>query len=126
MRTGLDRSAALIPGLAALVLLIVPAIGCGGGESYEPADAPAETSEVEAPADPEPGLEAKLALADEVDGTADKVVSRCPACGLGMDGSPDHALTVAGYELHFCSEGCRDGFAEDPEAKILALAIPEG
>ncbi len=69
---------------------------------------------------------AKLAKADLLDGTEDNVVHRCGGCQLGMDGDETNALTVGKYQMHFCSSDCLDGFAKDPSANILALAIPEG
>ena len=69
-------------------------------------------------------VEARLAKADALDGTVDKVVSKCPACGLAMDGKSEHALEVAGYTLHFCSDQCNAKFAKDPTKEVLALKIP--
>ncbi len=69
-------------------------------------------------------MEAKLARADSFDGKTDKVVSKCPSCALGMDGSSAHALKVSGYELHFCSADCKTGFEKDTTKAVLALKIP--
>jgi YHS domain-containing protein len=69
-------------------------------------------------------VEARLAKADALDGTVDKVVSKCPACRLAMDGKSEHALEVAGYTLHFCSDQCKAKFAQDPTKEVLALKIP--
>ena len=55
-----------------------------------------------------------LAAADEVDGKADKVVSKCLMCNLGMDGSTDHTATHEGYTFHMCSAGCKTVFEKDP------------
>ena len=71
-------------------------------------------------------VEAKLAKADLVDGTADKVVSKCAGCALAMDGKSENALKVSGYTIHFCSDGCKKGFEEDTTKSILAMTIPEG
>jgi YHS domain-containing protein len=38
-----------------------------------------------------------------------------------MDGKADHALTVSGYSMHFCSDHCRENFSKDTAKKILAL-----
>ncbi len=70
-------------------------------------------------------VEAKLAKADQVDGTTDKIVSKCPACELAMDGKSEHALQVSGYTLHFCSEKCKTEFEKDTTKSILDLKIPE-
>ncbi len=100
------------------------------------APAPSDTAETEtaksdtatsetAKADENPEVIAMLAKADLVDGTEDHVVHRCASCALGMDGDEKNALTVGKYQMHFCSANCLDGFAKDPSANILALAIPE-
>ena len=70
-------------------------------------------------------VEAKLAAADAYDGTTDKVVSKCPICGLGMDGSSEHALEFSGYTLHFCTATCKQEFETHPTETILALQVPE-
>ena len=70
-------------------------------------------------------VQAKLAAADVVDGTADKIVKRCASCALGMDGSSDHTLTAMDYTLYFCTERCAKVFAEDTTKSILAMEIPE-
>jgi len=70
-------------------------------------------------------LESKLAAADRVDGTEDKVVSRCPGCGLAMPGSDEHTLAVGDYSLHFCSESCKGHFEKDVPEAVMALAVPE-
>lgn len=67
---------------------------------------------------------AKLAKADAYDGTTDKIVSKCGNCGLGIEGSSSHALEVAGYKMHFCSQDCREHFAEDAVKAVLALEVP--
>ena len=38
-----------------------------------------------------------------------------------MDGSADYAVTVEGYELHLCSDGCKTNVAADTEKAIMAL-----
>ncbi len=70
-------------------------------------------------------VEAKLAEADALDGTIDRIVHRCASCALGMDGKSEHALEVAGYTLHFCSGHCKESFAKDLTKSILDLEIPE-
>jgi len=97
--------AQLAVALTAAVLLI----GCGKTTTEKPTGAAALTPEQ---------VETKLAAADLADGAADKVVAKCAACRLGMDGSPEHASTHAGYELHFCSEDCKTQFDHDP-AKVI-------
>ncbi|MGO8752814.1 MAG: hypothetical protein ACLQNE_43280 [Thermoguttaceae bacterium] len=66
-----------------------------------------------------------LAKADLADGTADKIVSKCAACDLAMDGSKEHALTVGQYTLLFCSEECKQGFAKDLEKSVLGIKLPQ-
>jgi hypothetical protein len=104
---------------AVWILGVVLLAGCGG-ESPPPE----ESASAPAPAEIEitPALQAKLAGADLMDGTEDKVVSRCTGCGLAMEGSDEHTVAVGDYELHFCSESCRDNVTDEA---ILALVIPE-
>jgi hypothetical protein len=97
----------MVVSLAAVLLW-----GCGKKEEETPAEGiegsvsdaakvvEAELIEIEEDARAE--VEAKLAAADKLDGATDKVVHRCPACKLGMDGSEKYALRTAGYTLHFC------------------------
>jgi len=70
-------------------------------------------------------LESKLAAADRVDGEEDKVVSRCPGCGLAMPGSDEYALAAGDYSLHFCSDSCKGRFEKDLQESVMALAVPE-
>ncbi len=67
---------------------------------------------------------AKLAKADAVDGKTDKVVAKCAACSLGMDGSAEHELAVKDYKMHFCSADCKKSFEADPEKSVMAMKIP--
>ncbi len=99
----------------ACALLIVASTSLAGCKQEEPKDPAAVQAEVSA----------KLAKADLADGKEDKVVSKCGACDLGMDGSADHALTVSGYTLHFCSAGCRSHFEEDTSNAIVAMKVPQ-
>lgn len=99
-------------------MLILPS-GC---EKSEPAKATRSATGGVASGQPE--VEAKLASADALDGKVDKVISRCAACALGMDGSSEHALETHGYTMHFCSSHCRDGFAENPDKAILGMKVP--
>ncbi|MFC2173981.1 hypothetical protein ACFLU6_15365 [Acidobacteriota bacterium] len=69
-------------------------------------------------------VRAKLAKADLVDGTADKVVTKCGACALNMEGSHEHTASVSGYTLQFCSAHCKDSFTKDVNKSILALNLP--
>jgi hypothetical protein len=112
---------------ALLGLLLLGIFGCSSSEPVEEAAAtevaPAAT-EVEQAIDVA-AVEAMLALADRADGTEDRVVARCAACALGMDGSPEHMLEAHGYEMHFCSAGCKDGFAENTDEAILAMALTD-
>lgn len=109
------------------VLLLVAMVGwgCGSGTGEPVAEEDLGEPAAQAEEATRPDAATQLALADAFDGVADHVISRCPSCGLAMDGSPEHAMQFAGYELHFCSAGCLDSFAADPEAGILALVIPE-
>ncbi|MEM7200428.1 MAG: hypothetical protein AAF628_09205 [Planctomycetota bacterium] len=110
----------------ALTLLFV---GCtaegpeGGAGTADPATPSAAQPEGGMAADVA-AITAKLAAADALDGATDQVVGKCASCALGMDGKADHALEVEGYQMHFCSGHCRDGFETDVKAKVLAMNIP--
>ena len=114
-------------GCLAVVLILPAAQGC---RKEQPAqEEPAKKAvgvERATGADVTAAVEAKLAEADKLDGNADKIVSKCASCALGMDGKSDHALEVSGYTLHFCREECKTGFEKDANKAILALKIPEG
>jgi len=110
---------------AAVILFAAP--GCRKEEPAQkkaPAKAEAEVKKA-VDAGTDKAVEAMLAEADKFDGQTDKVVSKCPGCALGMDGSSEHALEVSGYKLHFCADGCKKGFEKDTTKAILALTIPE-
>lgn len=55
-----------------------------------------------------------LAQSDKADGKADKVIGKCPACALAMDGSPQHKAIIDGYEVHSCSPDCNKALQENP------------
>ncbi len=90
-------------------------VGCGKEQRAEP-----ETPVV---IEASPELEAKLAGADLADGTEDRIITQCPGCGLAMEGSEDYLSQVADYSIHFCSDRCKNAFAEDPEGMLTALAV---
>jgi YHS domain-containing protein len=129
--------------VVAIVLLTVA--GCGKEEPAKPetvaeAETAAET-EAETAAEGLTGLAkdtvaagkaeltaqltAKLAEADKLDGKTDKVIEKCPGCGLKMDGKSEHALEVSGYTMHFCSGTCQEEFAKNLTKSIEDLEIPE-
>ncbi len=135
------KKSALFSGICLGLLLLLMA--CGGEQSQKKEPAPAEQAETETPAPVEQAeesapptgematfasnaeLDAKLLLADRVDGAEDKLVARCGGCALAMDGSEAHAMAVGDYKMHFCSDYCQNSFAEKPEEAILAMNIPE-
>lgn len=86
------------------------------GEANQPAKSDAEI---------QAEVEAILAKADQFDGLADKIVSKCAACALAMDGSPDYAVTAHGYTLHMCSAHCKESFEKDMDRSILAMNVPD-
>lgn len=134
------------PSLLALwglaIFLLVAGCGEGKNPSEEPSGSTSESGqENSTPADVSEGefsqagedlphvsakaLE-KLMMADQVDGTRDNVVHKCPGCSLLMDGSTEHAMHVAGYEIQFCSETCKGFFALDAESNIEIMHNPDG
>ena len=64
---------------------------------------------------------AKLVAADKADGKEDKVVVKCPACMLKMDGHEKHARTLEGYTVYSCHSACADALMADPEALLARL-----
>lgn len=114
----------LVPFSLASVVVVVAAsflglVGCSSGERPSP-------SEPSAPVEEEPAIDvdaaAVLAMADRADGTADHVVSKCAACALAMEGDAQYAVEFEGYEVHLCSEGCKEHFEEAPRKVIATLA----
>jgi len=82
-------------------------------------------------ADAKPGealsaeVEANLAKADAIDGKTDHVVSKCGMCALRMAGSDAHVTKLGDYELHFCSDDCKESFDENPTGAVLAFNVDE-
>ena len=109
---------------AVWILGVALLAGCGGTSPPPEETSPPSEETASTPAEIEitPALQAKLSGADLMDGQEDKVVSRCTGCGLAMEGSDEYAVVVGDYELHFCSESCRDNVTDEA---ILALVIPE-
>lgn len=120
-----DRSCMLY---LAMAVILATLAGCPEKEQPPPTTADDTKAEVSEPQEPVEAasaeVEAKLAQADKVDGTVDKIVSKCSGCALAMDGTPDHALEVAGYKLCFCAAQCKETFAKDTTKSILAMEIP--
>jgi YHS domain-containing protein len=116
-----------------LFVAVLAVTGCGGGTDTadavvsEAADAAETIDEAAgmAPEEMQEAVQAILAKADEQDGQADRVVSKCIACALMMDGEAEYHAEHAGYELHFCSEHCRDTFTENADQALLAVDLSE-
>jgi len=70
-------------------------------------------------------LMAKLAEADELDGEADKVIKKCPGCGLEMDGKSENSFKVSGYTIYFCEASCQEEFTKNVAKSIESMEIPE-
>lgn len=115
--------------IAAVALLC--AVGCGDKSSYDKPDAaavePTEAVESAEPAHLEVGEEAVmlLARADVVDGHEDHVVSNCVGCALAMEGKAEQVVHVGDYEMHFCSDHCREAFEKDAEGALMAVEWPD-
>ena len=118
-----------------IVLAATLIIGCGKQEEKTTVESgekatteiveQAKSGTVEIDTNVQAEVESKLAEADKLDGTSDKIVHRCASCALGMDGKSEHSLEVMDYTLHFCSGHCKEGFAENVTKSILDLKIPE-
>lgn len=114
-------------------LVGVALIGAGGGcDEKSPSADGTSTGEPEATPtvsadDSDSDVDTKvlgiLVKADALDGTTDKIVSKCAGCGLSMDGDPAHALTVGEYTLHLCSAECKTDFEKDATKAVLALKV---
>lgn len=97
------------------ILIAFVWIGCdqqSGSEGSEPTVQPSQEAVI------------ILSKADLVDGTEDKVVSKCLTCSLGMAGNAEHASKFGPYELHLCSKSCKKSFDADPEQAVLAVTLP--
>ena len=106
-----------------LVVLMMIALGfvlAGCGDSGPGPEAPTATVAM-LPEELEAAVATLLARADLADETEDHVVEKCLTCGLAMDGSPDQVVQAHGYEIHFCSPGCKESADEDIDQAILAL-----
>ncbi|WMT89315.1 heavy metal translocating P-type ATPase [Pelagibacterium sp. H642] len=48
-------------------------------------------------------------------------IIRDPVCGMSVDpATAKHHASHGGHEFHFCNPGCKDKFAADPEAYMIA------
>lgn len=116
-----------------LLLSILPGVfvtaGLLGCNSYttESAsdDSASESPSVTPVVDVSPAALAQLAKADQLDGQADQVITRCYSCELGMDGHQEHAVTMGDYTAHFCSEYCQSHFVENAEDVVKNTSMPE-
>jgi Fe-S oxidoreductase len=118
--TRITPQTVLVPAALALGLLVLA--GCSGQEaSKSAAPAPAAASKPVSSED----LRLKLAAADRVDGTEDRVVTQCAGCRLNMAGKAEHAVQIEGYTLHLCSDSCKAEFSKDVAGNVAALEIPQ-
>jgi len=117
----------------AAAFVLITLVGCGKEEPAKP-DTDAKAQDVaglvkEKAAEGDPQIEAavldKLAEVDALDGTVDKIIKRCPGCGLKMDGNSEHATEVSGYTIYFCSASCQEKFTKNPTESLLFLEIPK-
>jgi YHS domain-containing protein len=115
-------------GCVALAAVSILMVGCAGQDAADAgaaAESPAAaTEEAVLDAETEAALATLLAKVDMIDGAEDHVISKCPGCGLQMDGSADHAIEIVGYNLHFCSADCKGKFEENTAEMVLAMEIP--
>ena len=108
----------------AIAFLVLAVAGCEGGNKEASLPSGEDPGPAATPQPSAAGL-AVLVKADAADGAADKVVSKCLTCNLGMEGSAEHVATLGDYKLHLCSDECKAGFEADPEKALLALKLPE-
>lgn len=91
-------------------------------KSSKPAEVSASTKAADHET-PSADVVAKLAKADVLDGAADHVVSKCGICALRMAGSDAHVSKLGDYELHFCSDGCKKTFDQNPSKAVMAFNV---
>jgi len=65
-----------------------------------------------------------LITADRADEKEDKVIRKCPSCGLGMSGDAKHASNLEGYEIHSCSASCKKSVMSDANKVFAAIECP--
>jgi hypothetical protein len=94
------------------VLLMVAISGCSSQSS------PEESVDLGVPS---AAALAVLDKADAADGNIDKVVEKCVACKLKMKGNPEHTVNFGEYQLHFCTEFCKEAFTRNPEEALASL-----
>lgn len=111
------------------VALIGAGIGCDekspsadGTSTGEPAATPTVSAD-DSDSDVDTKVLGILVKADALDGTTDKIVSKCAGCGLSMDGDPAHAAKVGEFTLHLCSVECKADFEKDATKAVLALKV---
>lgn len=118
---------------ACLTIVSVALVGCekkeGGGESSTNTVAKSQSKPIVVSSegiamDAKLKMAGLLAAADAVDGTVDRVVSKCAGCALGMNGKSDDTIKYEGYTMNFCAAGCRDHFNEDFKKSVLAMTVP--
>jgi len=111
-----------------ILLLILATVGCSqkaeqaATETVDASTVPPSTIE-KISAEVTPELSAQLVAADRLDGSEDKVVSKCASCALHMNGKEEFALELADYRLDFCSDFCQNNYREDGAGKLMALKI---
>ena len=98
--------------LAGLMFILVSGAGCD--ESPK------------GPVAPGPRTLACLPFADQADGTADRVVKKCPACALAMEGRAEFKSTVGGYVVHSCSGQCQKTLEQNPDSLFEGLECAKG
>ncbi|MGD2107840.1 MAG: hypothetical protein PVI86_00480 [Phycisphaerae bacterium] len=108
------------------IALVAGQTSCKREEASQRPAKPAEAApSTEAPPVDQAAVRAMLAKADALDGTEDKIVTRCASCRLNMDGKPEHSLKALDYTMYFCSEHCAQQFGQDLTGSILAMNVPE-
>ena len=106
--------------LALLIIAVIAFAGCQATEGNLPGPA-GGSKKVSYQIEVADHLNARLAVADVLDGAEDKVISNCYSCQLGMKGKGELAAQVNDFAAHFCSEGCRTRFQEDAANMIVKI-----
>ena len=106
--------------LALFIVAVIAFAGCQPTEGNLPGSAGGST-QVSYRIEVADHLNARLAVADVLEGAEDKVISNCNSCQLVMKGKGELAAQVNDFATHFCSKGCRTRFQEDAANMIVKI-----
>ena len=115
------KSLTLLPLALTLALTLLASLAACGGPDPKPAPEP--EGPLVSTAKPSAATLEKLAAADRMDGTEDKVITLCPSCSLLMAGKPEFSCKIGEYTTHSCAKHCNEAVCADPD-KVFAKIEP--